>query len=308
MDTLFATESLTSRLPSRLLSLPQELIDMIFAFAYPKVDSDIGIAFKDEWEEQQDDFERCGLHFLLEPFPEPKVAEWLVSKAFFVCAARAYMEAQEGPAWDYAAIDFLKQKNGLFCQYAQTIAVGSVSRLSGLRWCQRLRVLQLSIDVGDDFSAIEDKKPWVDEFEAADLEKLVVTREIRGLELSLKSFSLEAEECCFSKPEVRSTRLTENVKALEQFLWPDVRSPKLDLGMETDSSGPERAMPLYLGSRVCDRGPELLPERPAWNSSSDLMPAARQVTDGDGTGQVKESGSKAGGEVYERMPKGTTGD
>lgn len=92
--TTAATTSTTSRL--HLMSLPQELQDIIFALAYCR-SPDVYIVGKCEWNTHQygkpRDPAATGT-FILQPYLGDKVADFLVSKRYFVAAAKAYVSSR----------------------------------------------------------------------------------------------------------------------------------------------------------------------------------------------------------------------
>ena len=80
--------------PFRLWDLPQELRDLIFTFEYPE-QTGLRIIFKRHFDKEQVDHrKRIGASYSPLEFPSLKVDEWLVSKRYFLAAARAWMDAQ----------------------------------------------------------------------------------------------------------------------------------------------------------------------------------------------------------------------
>ena len=72
-----------------LMTLPQEIQDVIFDFAYP-VKEDFQFVTRPEWDMREMWIKKAGTDWKTSRFPEPKAFEFIVSKAFFVTAARAY--------------------------------------------------------------------------------------------------------------------------------------------------------------------------------------------------------------------------
>nr|OQO23356.1 hypothetical protein B0A51_08030 [Rachicladosporium sp. CCFEE 5018] len=75
-------------MPFRLFDLPQELQDLIFAFAYPAEPTTRWI-FPNEWKLREVEKRRRSLDYVMKPFPRFKIDDWLVSKRYFVGAATA---------------------------------------------------------------------------------------------------------------------------------------------------------------------------------------------------------------------------
>ena len=81
--------------PCYFFKLPPALLDMIYELAYTTVRSETTIVFKDQWAEQETERKKSDCaHYKIQAFPYPRVAELLVSKMFFVGAAKVYMNAQ----------------------------------------------------------------------------------------------------------------------------------------------------------------------------------------------------------------------
>ncbi|KAK6439869.1 hypothetical protein LTR95_003923 [Oleoguttula sp. CCFEE 5521] len=75
-------------MPFRPFDLPQELQDLIFAFAYTAEPTTKWI-FPNEWRLREVEKRRRSLDYVMKPFPRFKINDWLVSKRYFVGAATA---------------------------------------------------------------------------------------------------------------------------------------------------------------------------------------------------------------------------
>ncbi|KAK5119160.1 hypothetical protein LTR85_007774 [Meristemomyces frigidus] len=76
-----------------LFSLPEELLDIIFNHAYP--DSAGDYISEKQWDERESKRKREGKDSYTKlAFPSPKVSEFLVSKRYFLEAARAWVRNQ----------------------------------------------------------------------------------------------------------------------------------------------------------------------------------------------------------------------
>ena len=77
-----------------LLGLPQEIQDIIFDYAYYPPDNFKTIG-RVSWELQEESNRKnYGPEYIIRPFPPPKVAEFLVSRCFFLNAGRAFIGQQ----------------------------------------------------------------------------------------------------------------------------------------------------------------------------------------------------------------------
>ncbi|KAK5137624.1 hypothetical protein LTR08_007919 [Meristemomyces frigidus] len=81
-----------SKSPPELLGLPRELQDVIFSLAYPP---NLGATFvsRSSWEarEMERRLDDRRSVYVPKAFPSPKVAEFMVSKDYFVSAAKVYI-------------------------------------------------------------------------------------------------------------------------------------------------------------------------------------------------------------------------
>ena len=88
--------SIPTSSPPHFFNLPQELQDMIFEFAYYR-ESSTDLLGKKEWYARK--FRRRPGKdtdaFVPQPYPGPKVSEFLISKRWFVAAAEAYVRSQK---------------------------------------------------------------------------------------------------------------------------------------------------------------------------------------------------------------------
>ncbi|KAK4546025.1 hypothetical protein LTR36_002162 [Oleoguttula mirabilis] len=251
--TATSTGNQGSQEPCFLFTLPQELQDIIFAYAYPKKETAVNIIFKLGWGIKQKEKKRADrANYAVQEFPA-KVKQWLVSKAYFTNAARAYMSAQE---WDEGVSGMLGSGHGLFCQHAQSIALVSFRGLKDVRSYRSLKVLRIWVE-DDDFDEVEDKCPWEDVFAPADFEQLKLTKYLRSLPGGLERLKLLPEWCGYANADAKQATWEANVKALQQFVWLKVNRPKA----EVEKAKILQANPLYLGSRVCEERSGLLPQR-----------------------------------------------
>lgn len=84
-------DSALSPSPCRLFELPQELQDEVFQLAYTQADDRVKVIGEKEWQEQEIERDLNDQDFQPRDF-DHKINDFLVSKRFFVAAARAYVE------------------------------------------------------------------------------------------------------------------------------------------------------------------------------------------------------------------------
>ncbi|KAK1062366.1 hypothetical protein LTR74_010339 [Friedmanniomyces endolithicus] len=130
-----SNSSKTRSAPRSLFSLPQELQDIIFDFAYPRVQADY--IHLTEWKTREAYRWRAAHRdYTKKPFPKLLINEFFVSKSFFIAAAKAWAGNQDFSK----GIGFSKSSTLYF------VATGAVN----------LRSLTLRVD-DFQFSCIEDE-------------------------------------------------------------------------------------------------------------------------------------------------------
>jgi len=174
--------------PFRLFDLPQELQDAVFAFAYPEVEKpeQHRVIFKSDWAEEEE--ERRALErsrYVPKNFPPLQIDAWLVSRASFLAAARAWMRTNKSifcaSSDDYygaVATRILNRENGL---YIETVSQSSVDLCNsnvdfalelfadGIAACKHLTMLELIMDESF-FSTLKDKYACEDELDDDDFD------------------------------------------------------------------------------------------------------------------------------------------
>ncbi|KAK5679701.1 hypothetical protein LTS10_007649 [Elasticomyces elasticus] len=240
--------------------LPAEVRDIIYEFAYhiPKP-VDTRIVIKHDWDKVRDirrNFQ--GDQYIVQPFPDHKVAGFLVNKSFLLGATTAYVSAQR---WHISTL-FPRNENscGLLSEFATDVHARPDS--SGLKLLRELHHLtSLTINFDDyTFPKLDGGRyAWDDDPDAMDFEELKLTRylrEVRGLKVlrfepGLQSYAREFQQ----------QRIWErNVQRFEDYLRPFVSRSK----KHPSNSGVEDnlGVPLYLGSRVCADKSTLRPSPP----------------------------------------------
>jgi hypothetical protein len=80
--------------PHHLFNLPQEIQDLIFDYAYPAIDDVITLCERRHWENCEKYLHRNEQSYVARPFQHNIINEFMVSKRFFINAARAYVGTQ----------------------------------------------------------------------------------------------------------------------------------------------------------------------------------------------------------------------
>ncbi|KAK5707394.1 hypothetical protein LTR17_020737 [Elasticomyces elasticus] len=243
-----------------LMALPQEMLDMIFELAYAN-DEKFTVVARSGWTAlEKDRRDRCrgGARYHLRPFPEVKVQEFMVSKAFFTAAAKAFIQSRTitGTARDIRAY-----RDGI-----NTIVSNGIGRAWIRGMAIRMRVVpapvpsrlrSLIVEVNDiDFRSC-DLEPWYDDLSEADFAKL---------ERVAPNATTKA---CWDR----------NVQRLDKLIRSKVLQCKVASSGSYRPGDVLHKSALYPGSLVSATSSTLLSERPA---SSDLfdMVLSRESTSG----------------------------
>lgn len=197
-----------------------------------------------------------------EPFKPLKVEEWLVSKRYFLSAAKAWIGNQEFDAKSaqhsllYHNPYSARNGSGLFREFCAFLTVdyvfmtaGSICHSIGINIgaCRKLK--DLTLQIGHDvFAAVKGKYPFEVAFEDAELQYLarrLGLHKVRGL----RSLRLQPCEERFAKTEAKRKVFAENVQRLEHIAW-TCRSVEPREPIEVDRV-------LYCGSRVKTSCPDV---------------------------------------------------
>lgn len=250
---------------SRLMALPQELQDMIFDLAYPRVSDNTFYESPFEWQFSQErrrmlDPENC----VIQDYPGAKVGEWLVSKRYLINAARAWVSNQTFSHTIHFSCEIGNSGRyhlgGVVCEWVTDMLLADdmehiVGKLSNLK---RLEVYFREGDFNEDMRT--GKIPWVDVFDDEDFKGSRLTRSLAGVR-GLSEFKAKPHPGLFEEyltSDLKEMRWDKSWRAFEIFLREQVTRPKT-----TELAGsqvPEHA-PLYCCSRVrfgtSKLGPEL---------------------------------------------------
>ncbi|KAK5675828.1 hypothetical protein LTS10_011559 [Elasticomyces elasticus] len=249
--------------PGLFFTLPPEIRDIIFELAYPRTNPEI--LFKCDWQGKQDRlYKQDRANYIPASFGECKVSHWMVSKEFFIGAARAYMSAQQ---WrDRAVSGFLSDGHGLFYQFAQHAHVRMITCIPELSRCRQLT--SLTVDLNE--YAFEDIRPglhvWEDVCSDTDFEELEFTERLLALRraASLKSLQFTAEKAYYANTAAKKQTWQDNVRRYQDYIWAKIKQNGEQYRRPNGEqrTGKQRGLeqPLYWWSRVCFDTNKLLPE------------------------------------------------
>ncbi|KAK5693394.1 hypothetical protein LTR97_009963 [Elasticomyces elasticus] len=255
-----------------LMKLPQEMLDMIFELAYAS-DGMLKVLSKDGWEfGQKWSTKRSGW-----PFPALKVDTFMVSKAYFVNAAKACIQRQ------------------IVCGDADDIRVAvrslCVFTMAGLGnvWLRRLEspllimpfkgvqnLKHLILEIKDFDFRRDRKEPFDLEMAEADfckIDDISTVLELRGI----KHFELQHHPSIYDKKPDQIARWNRNMQRLDTLIRSKVLQPKAPSSGSNLPGGMLGSSALYPGSLVSATGSQLLSASSA-SASHRSLDARREST------------------------------
>lgn len=235
------------KVPRNLITLPQEIQDIIFDIAYPTVEG-FQVVTKARWQEiEQQKWRTDRAAYAPRPF-QAKVSEFLVSKQYFVCATSAFIGNQ---TFDIRReVDFTgPSQGGIIFQFMTAVILDTIDIMMKFStFPPNLKSVTLAMKEPD-FEVVEPKLAWEDDLDEEDFKAITNKNKYHRLS-ALHGFELEPDPCYYADTRKQVEKLKENVEKLEDFLWPIVSRPKdiscEDLKIQVVS----HTAPLYLGSKV----------------------------------------------------------
>jgi hypothetical protein len=241
--------SFTSKPRLHLFALPQEIQDIIFDLAYPSV----GVfkpVIRWQWEyREKQKRKEDGNTYTTRPFPPPKVSQFLVSRRFFLAAAKAFIGNQviintEGP---FRHELFTNGSQNVVTRFVAkaTIDLGSLKFIVGAEaFAPNLKSLKLTVKDGD-FDILDPKYPWEEELDDYDVKAVASYHNIDYI-AGVKEFHLMHYACDYAETNEEQLIYDLNVRKLGAYMKSIVLKPRQSI--EAFSS--EDAAALYPASKV----------------------------------------------------------
>lgn len=236
----------------RLLTLPQELQDIIFDYAYPRL-SGCKLISRKQWCEVERDERRKDPNHGMRPFPRLKANDFLVSKQYFVAALKAFVQNQDFD--DDIQLLFaggaLEEIRTLL-SYATSVTIwGCTPGLLNLL----PRVKQLTVGIREEeFEVLESRSPptfaWHDTLGDEDFKELGIYSCLIQCH-GLRKFTAVPGCCPWAKSEQEADVWRRNVQAFEILVNKGINIPRERASQPKlvgERNGPT---PLYDRSRVC---------------------------------------------------------
>jgi len=248
---------------SRLFDLPQELQDMIFDRVCPGIE-DLKIIFKGTWDSQARDKRMEDEGYTSPVFPPYKVNEWLISKRYFLAAARTWFGAQK---FDFNPNDalspensemFMSQSFGLYEKFATSAHVSNNGldgmlgyRFRGIDLCQNLKRLTIEQDWWG-VESVEGKYAWQAIMDRDDLEDALGVTDFFGGKVHVKALAgiQSLEVVSGYHPYAKTTKQKDLVAANSSLLEDILREQTEQPRPSAESEPPKTRFPLYPGSKV----------------------------------------------------------
>lgn len=207
---------------------------MIFGYAIPRLE-DIKLISPFSWNYNElDNRKKHGKSYITRPFPAPLVDRFLVSRRYFLNAAKAFISDQaiESPR-DYYRCDSSPHYN-IVMRFMQTARVElfSVESLCGSRAPKAPMLKEIVIRLDEyDLDCFETIFPWEEEF-AEDHFKFLARR--HGLEnlAHVKKYRFESGPFQWRKLQAERQMCYSNARKFEEY----VRSYVGDVQVETNAS------------------------------------------------------------------------
>jgi hypothetical protein len=261
--------------PIHLFTLPQELQDSIFEFAY--TEPTFKAVSKDVWEGRQNRIRKTtGTPRVA--FPPPKVNEWMVSKRYFRSAASAWVGAQtsleriqneEPSRGSFGRFrefhPFVGMNSGLFYEFATAFQLPMPSYFSAkysakILQCRRIRHLICVVD--EEFlSETERGFAWEVEFTDAELMSSLVRVDFK-LPWKVETLQMLPESgLVYTDTDAKKAVFNANLANLQRLMW-QRKLEKPQTGTAEAEDLEQSQDRIYLGSEVSSAPslPRRLPE------------------------------------------------
>ena len=183
------------------------------------------------------------------PLPPLLVDSLLVSKPFFVSAARAFVANQTFDDANTGSDLIFTSSGSIIFSFVTAMVMDAYKVIALIQLPPHLKLLTLIIDDAAVSRIITDKLVWEDDLSNEDFEAIAEEFEYHCL-AGLREFRIEPGEWLFAEAEEEKAKWHENVQKLETFLMPIVTRAKDDSGEYLKSNKVNGRTPLYHGSKV----------------------------------------------------------
>lgn len=243
---------------SRLWSLPQEILDEIFDFAFP-ADPDLKLATKSSWESGELFKHKRDETHLIRKYA-PKVNSFLVSKRFLLAAARAYSRNQ---LWHQNMMNSLHILSiPLLLNSARSIGtmLHCGSELEELAHTPGIKTLAVQLDESvfdisnGDSDTLQPKYAWREAFAHEECIQLPIMQRVARLKY-IQHLIILPSYCVYTTTEAQRQIYDKNIECLEKAMQKTLDGVKTAYSADQDES--LSCSPLYENSRVCTLCPEL---------------------------------------------------
>ncbi|KAK1050354.1 hypothetical protein LTR74_017092 [Friedmanniomyces endolithicus] len=211
-----SNSSKTRSAPRSLFSLPQELQDIIFDFAYPRVQA--GYIHLTEWKTREAKKWRAAhRNYTKKPFPRLLINDLFVSKAFFIAGAKAWAGNQDFSKGMSFCQEPLGKLQGIVPAFAKTATIKNFEVYSVAPSAVNLRSVTLLVPESH-FSCIEDEViAWEDRLDGKHLRQ-VAERYLFPLKMLSERVTLKLKANDLSTAGVKTTIAWQcNVANLETY-------------------------------------------------------------------------------------------
>ena len=239
-----------------LLTLPQEVLDMIFGLAYPR-QTKLAIVDKRYWQDLNEDSDDDSLNGVVDrrrpPYPGPLVDAFMVSKVYFVNAARVFIANQQvvRSSRYFSSFPKMFETPGIVTAYAKEFNV-DMYEAGSLRHCRSLQTVSMKFHVWN-FSALKPWKHHISERQFMDWSLISNILLIRGVTY----LALHIDPHQHANSDVRKEIWSGNMKRLESLIRAHVLQPMRHERQSKPTADKSVWIPLYEGSKVSLTSSEL---------------------------------------------------
>lgn len=201
-----------------LLTLPQELIDIIFDYAYSGTPGASYIS-RYRWDRREKQKRKLECDDVQRPFPAVKATEWMISKRFFTTAAQSFLQKENFHDRNYVLNDACLGKNSLLFHY---VTAATVFQHDFRYFATLPRLSNLTIKIHDGtFDDLYPKFAWRHTIEDEEFRTTEIYRQIMQCH-SLQQFAATPRTCRHADTASEKDMWKRNVAAFQTLLTRDL--------------------------------------------------------------------------------------